>query len=274
MSLGAFLDAHGLDPSAVEGGRVFVDGRRATQVERVLRAGARVRVHDATPSPPEADIRILYEDEALLVVDKPAGVAVNVSETSARRALVERFADRSAIAVHRLDLGTTGVLLFAKTSRAAAALSRAFAERSVGKRYLAVVEGSEALDTVLSDPIGKDRRRPRARAVHPAGQAAETAVKVLGSTLEAAVIEARPRTGRTHQIRVHLSHAGRPLLGDTLYGGPAAVRLAGEIRRLPRPLLHARALTLPKALGGHEFQAPMPEDMQAFLKAAGVDDPE
>lgn len=256
----------GLEPeaarSAVSAGRVFVDGRRITDPRQEVRSGARLRLHPER-SRPELQLSLLFEDDELLVVDKPAGWAVNVSETSDRMSIAEHFADRDARVVHRLDLGTTGVLVLAKGPDVARALSAAFAARTVDKRYWAVVEG-DGLSGVFDAPIGRDRRRPRARAVTRSGQAAETRVQTLGASGGLALVEAELITGRTHQIRVHVSHAGQPLLGDTLYGGPAAFRWHGEVLKPGRPLLHALTLQLPKPWS-RVFEAPPPADLQPFV---------
>lgn len=270
--LASALEGCDLDAAtaAVRAGQVFVDGQRVRDPASRVEMGVRVRWHPPPIESTEAEVPVLFEDRDLLIVDKPAGMAVNASETSVAEALVERLGPRATL-VHRLDRGTTGVLAFAKNARAAAALSKAFANRSVGKRYLAVVEEAASIEATFEGRIAKDRRRPRARAVHPGGKAAETAVRTLGLGDDFTIVEARPRTGRTHQIRVHLAHAGRPILGDTLYGGPAAVRLGGEVRRIARPLLHALELTLPRELGGHRFRASLPPDVAVFFEAAGLD---
>lgn len=252
--------------AAIEAGRVFVDGRRAQSSGQAVATGARLRLHPNRPRP-ELDVPILFEDDQLFVVDKPAGWAVNVSETSDRISLVEHFEAREARVVHRLDLGTTGVLVLAKGPGPARKLSEAFAERSVGKRYLAVVEGA-GVEGRLTGALGRDRRRPRARAVVPDGQPAETQVQTLGAEGGFALVEAELRTGRTHQIRVHLAHEGQPLIGDTLYGGPAAVRWRGGVVKPGRPLLHALRLTLPKPWA-RTFEAAVPEDMVPFLQLGG-----
>lgn len=219
-------------------------------------------------------IPILFEDEHWLVLDKPAGVVVNQTETSPEPSLVERFADRDARVVHRLDRDTTGVMVLGKGKAAAAQLSAAFAERRVRKQYWAIVEGP-GLEGVLEAKIGKDRRRPRARAVRDDGQSAKTTVEVRGRRGELSWLQASPHTGRTHQIRVHLAHAGQPIVGDTLYGGPAAVRLDARVERPGRPLLHARELVLPTPDGQEmRFVAPLPADLARFVEAMGGAEPE
>lgn len=216
-------------------------------------------------SAPLVDVPILFEDDRWLVVDKPAGWHVNRTDTARGASVEEHFADRGARVVHRLDRGTTGVLVLAKGRVEAAALSSAFAERRVRKRYWAVVEGT-APEGVLDRPIGRDRRRPRARAVGEGGQEARTEVEPLGHGEGLALVEARPFTGRTHQIRVHLADAGAPIVGDTLYGGPAAVAWGEGVVRPARPLLHALELVLPGPEGPRSFRAPLPADLSGFAE--------
>jgi 23S rRNA pseudouridine1911/1915/1917 synthase len=252
--------------AAVLDGRVFTSGRRVSGLRRRVAAGEALVLHPPGSSGSPPPVCVLFEDDRWLVVNKPAGAAVNPSETSARASVVELFTDREARVVHRLDRETTGVLVLAKGAQAAAELSAAFAERRVDKTYLAVVEG-DGLEGRIDARIGRDKRRPRARAVRPDGQAAQTAVRTLGATGGGlALLEARPLTGRTHQIRVHLAARGQPIFGDTLYGGAAALRFEGDVLRAARPLLHAARLVLPHAEGPRTFEAPLPSDMAPLVE--------
>ncbi len=243
-------------------GQVFVDGQRVL-APMSLSAGARVLVH-LVEAPEAPTPRVIFEDARILVIDKPPGLHVNETETSAGPSLVLQLKAHGALAVHRIDRETSGLVVMAKDAVAAEALSAAFAERRVTKRYAAVVKGRPA-DQTLEQPIGRDRRRPRARAVDPRGKPAETRITCLSSVEGLAAILAEPRTGRTHQIRVHLSHLGAPLVGDTLYGGPAAVRLGGAVLRPGRVLLHAARLGFELFGARHEFEAPLPPDLEALL---------
>ncbi len=246
-------------------GAVFVDGKRCRVAGKSLRAGSRVVVHDGAEPEAPVEVPILFEDDTIVVVNKPAGVHVNETETSPRRSLEWILSERKVLVVHRLDVDTTGVLAFAKTKKAAADLSRAFAEQRVHKVYFAVTEGAPNPGTVDA-PIGADRRRPRAKAVSPKGKPSQTDLEVVATVDGLAAVVARPRTGRTHQIRVHLSHIGCPIAGDVLYGGHAAGSLGGTIVDFTRPLLHAARLILPE---GRTFDAPLPADLEA-LGAAGL----
>lgn len=243
----------------VQGGAVFVSGKRARDVDQRVAAGARLIIHRAdTPPLALPPLVVLYEDAHLVVLDKAPGDHLNETETSARPALVERLP--GTYVVHRLDRETSGVVALAKSVAVAERLSAAFRERRVGKSYLAVVEGAP-VDAELTDPIGLDKRRPRARRVRADGQRAHTTLRALGRRGPLALVEAVPHTGRTHQIRVHVAHHGWPILGDRLYGGPMVVRLDEAVLEVPRTLLHARRLELP---GWPPFEAPVPEDVARF----------
>ncbi len=244
---------------------MFVDGRRCRVASRTVPAEARLRLYLEPPAAPPT-VPVLYEDEACVVVAKPAGIAVNKTDSTARVALAElRGLGPDLRVVHRLDQGTTGVLLLAKGPAAAAALSKAFAEREVDKRYLALVEGSPGSGPIEA-PIGPDRRRPRARAVRTDGQPARTDLAQEFELDGLSWVQARPITGRTHQIRVHLAHVGAPIVGDILYGGPSAVRLSGEAVRIARPLLHAARISLQGPAGPIDVEAPLPDDLRDVLR--------
>ncbi|MBX2810267.1 MAG: RluA family pseudouridine synthase [Myxococcales bacterium] len=251
---------------AIDDGRVFVDGRRCRVTGRRLPAGARILLHPAMERPTRDPPLVVFENEHCLAINKPAGWSVNATETAAETTIVEYFADRGAHVVHRLDRDTTGIMLLAKGPENAAFFSRAFAERRVSKRYWAVVEGP-GVEGLLDGAIARDRRRPRARAVTSHGQSALTKVTLRGRADDWAWVEAEPVTGRTHQIRVHLAHAGCPILGDTLYGAVQAIRVDGAVVHLSRPLLHAVELQVPSVDGyGYVLSADAPADMLIYLE--------
>jgi RluA family pseudouridine synthase len=189
--------------------------------------------------------RVLYEDAELIAVDKPAGMATaaggGITEEASLHAWVTRHAGARTFIVHRLDRGTSGVIVFARTADAHRRLSQAFESREVGKRYLAIVEGhvrsangeiAEPLRTFGSGRVGID----------PQGLAAVTRYRRLERLKDADLIEVEPLTGRRHQIRVHCYAIGHPVLGDTRYG---AIRPVGGA---PRLMLHAAELALPEGL--------------------------
>ena len=241
-------------------GAVFVDGKRCKVASRVPELGTRVVVHLA-PATSTPDPRLLYEDEDIVVVDKPAGLSANESETSAKDALVQKVGPGARL-VHRLDRDTTGVMVLARSARAAEALSLLFRERQVDKRYVAVTQGVPPAGWVEA-PIGRDERRPRAFAVRPDGRPARTHVEVVASREGLAAVRLTLETGRTHQIRVHLAHLRAPILGDTQYGAKVAARLGDDVLRATRPLLHAEHLAFTLFGRAHAFEAPAPEDLAA-----------
>ena len=266
--LARFIESSGLEVDAerlVRAGCVFVDGRRVREPEARLDPGARLVVHTQVPELGPPPIEVLFEDEDIIVLDKPAGWPVNESETSPRISMVEELQERApgAATVHRLDRDTSGVLLMARSPRARAELPGRFKDRLAYKRYLALAEGEVTAQTV-DVSIGGDRRRRRARQVSAGGKSASTELRPLGSCGDVTAVQAEPFTGRTHQIRVHLAHIGAPILGDKLYGGPTAVRLGAEVLRPARVMLHAARLRLPLFAGERAFDAPIPEDMLAY----------
>lgn len=211
--------------------------------------------------------RILLAEGALLVVDKPAGMPVIPGRTegvTCVREWVERELGGSVFVVHRLDRDTSGLLLFARTAPLHRALSMAFEAGQIPKRYLALCEGDVALAQTL-DVALTPARRGRMRPVREgeAGKDAVTHVAPIERFGIATLVEARPQTGRTHQIRVHLRTAGHPLLVDPQYGRPEPWG-EGTLLRTP---LHAAALELP-ALGGEPMrtlECPLPADVEAAL---------
>ena len=209
-------------------------------------------------------VNILYEDRGVLAIDKPAGWMLGPDDgdhvdRSLHRALVDSIEAGDWWArsrnlkflrfVHRLDAPTTGVLLFSKSQGAMPALSRVFAERTVKKAYLAVTDGVPRLgEWVCREPLGPDLvEHGKHRVDHgPEGKPAETGFRVLGSREGRALVLALPITGRTHQIRLHLAHAGCPVAGDILYGRKDFHGLALRAFRLeyPDPFLHRQTLII------------------------------
>jgi 23S rRNA pseudouridine1911/1915/1917 synthase len=267
---------------AIEEGRVLVDGVARAKSFR-LAGGEAVEAALREPGdlPAEAgplDVRL--EDEHLLVLSKSPGMPVH--PTAARRdgTLVNRLLgngislfpgddpDRPGI-VHRLDAGTSGLMVVAKDEAAYRGLAEQFRRHAVVRRYLALVRGSLANDRVLIEaPL--ERRGARIVARATTGKAATTEVEVRERFDRATLVEARPRTGRTHQIRVHLSSAGHPILGDRRYGGGGdiATRLG-----LERPFLHSWSIAFDHPVTGErvELEDPLPEDLQhALTKLRGA----
>jgi len=225
-------------------------------------------------------LAILYADEHLVAVDKPAGRLVipgrGVSSERTVQAEASEQLGRLWV-VHRLDRGTSGVLVFARTAAAHRALNLAFDRRQVAKRYLALVRGAPAAEARIDVPIAPSRRgrmRP-GRAGDVRAKQALTVIRLLeslpgrGSLPPLALVEATPETGRTHQIRVHLAWAGSPLAVDPDYGDPGPLVDAEGAVLLSRTPLHASDLELPHPAhgGALRISAPMPEDMARVLAA-------
>jgi len=260
----------------VKGGQATVDGRPA-KPSQALRAGEVVEFHipaGSEPSPLAAQdipLQILHEDKFLMVLNKPAGLvthpgAGNREGTVANAVLhhcgdvpVAGGTDRPGI-VHRLDKETSGCLVVAKTEPVQRALSAMFADRAVEKTYLAMVEGKPRHPHGAIDAkIGRHPVHRQKMAIAERGRDAFTAYRVLGSEGSLALIECKPRTGRTHQIRVHLKHLGHPVAGDPVYGRRG---------KFERHLLHAWKLAFVHPGTGKrmEFTAPPPGDFPEWAR--------
>jgi tRNA pseudouridine32 synthase/23S rRNA pseudouridine746 synthase len=225
-------------------------------------------------------VPILHRDEQLLAVDKPPGRIVIPGRTAGERSLLEELsAEHGRLwVVHRLDRGTSGVLVFARSAAAHRALNLAFDRGEPRKRYLALVSGAPPAEQRIDVPIApgrKGRMRPAPQG-DPRGKPSATVVRVLerfpprpwaGGAL--ALVEALPETGRTHQIRVHLVHAGHPLAVDPAYGDEGPLRDAAGQILLDRTPLHAERLALAHPAGGGALvlQAPLPADLAATIAA-------
>ncbi len=242
-------------------GAVYVNGKRCKVASRNVMSGSKVIVHLA-PAPAAPELDILYQDEDIVVVNKPAGLSANETETSPRPSVVRTLGPDMKL-VHRLDLDTTGTMVVARSDRAAQALSVAFRDREVDKRYLAITMGTPP-EGWVDAPLGADLRRPRARAVREDGREARTQVSVLGNHDGLSAVSLKLETGRTHQIRVHLRHLGTPILGDTHYGAKASVTFEGAPVTAVRPLLHAAELNFTLFDTHHSFKAPLPDDFSGL----------
>lgn len=225
-----------------------------------------------TGAPP----RVQYEDTELLAVDKPAGLVTHPAYKHPDGTLCDAVFARQAARgegrpwlLHRLDRETSGVVLFAKTEQARRAIVRQFERHTVGKRYLALLAGVlQPAEGVVTTPLARDPSDRRRVVVDPAGQSCATRYRVLASSGSYALALAEPLTGRTHQIRAHLTSLGAPLIGDRLYlpeDSPAAT-LAG------RAMLHAWQLTIQYPATGEPFTvtAPPPPDVLAVATLLGL----
>lgn len=288
----------------IDAGRVQVGGRLCRVASRALKGGQQVELLDepaasvdqvsaqppTRPTPTSGGLRldpssIVFEDAHLLVVDKPTGVASQGTGPNHRHHLLAAAelwlqARRGPSAPgpwlhHRLDRGTSGLVLLAKSRAANRGLGRAFAERRIDKRYSALVLGHPPASPWQVDiPLRRvrgDGGRAMSEAVvegegyGPPDKAAQTEVTDVELLDGCALLQLRPHTGRMHQIRVHLAAVGYPVLGDRLYGEPDAWSLPrGEV---PRPMLHAMGLDLQHPVSGRRlrFEVPPPADMQGWI---------
>lgn len=273
-------------------GHIRVNGEKRKPAYR-MRGAEEVSVH--IPPPPECPLPpqdipldILYEDRDLIAVNKPAGMVVHPAAGNPDRTLVNALlahagrlsgaggATRPGI-VHRLDKGTSGVMICAKNDFAHNALSRQFADRVVDKLYLALVTGRPTPSSGLIDrPIGRHPTQRKKMTVDAPSRPSQTEYRVLKERDGLCCVECRPLTGRTHQIRVHLQSLGCPVLMDDLYGGVRpARRLGGKlgelVQGLSRPALHARQISFlhPREDRKMRLTAPVPKDMRTFLEYLG-----
>ena len=264
----------------IEEGHVRVEGRcpkSSLKVRKAMEIEGELTREEPTPLMAEdIPISVLYEDDYLLVIDKPKDMVVHPSLGHRRGTLVnailnyvreaDRGDERPGI-VHRLDKGTTGVIIVAKDRRTQEKLSRQFHERSVEKTYRAVVEGVVKDDEgVVEGDIGRHPRdRKRMSLVAKGGRYSFSRFRVLQRLKGFTYVEVYPRTGRTHQIRVHLSHVGHPIVGDDLYG-------KGARKLADRPLLHAYRIVFdhPVRPGKVSVEAPVAADIEAFVGAHGA----
>jgi 23S rRNA pseudouridine1911/1915/1917 synthase len=233
---------------------------------------------------------IIYADERLVALNKPAGVSLATRRTEPGAAVTRLLAalaeeERAAYGlaaedlylVHRLDVGTSGLVLLARDADAHRDLARAFGRRTVVKIYLALAWGHPApASGTFELPLGPDRRDRRRMRADAAGRAAVTGYRVLARAPHVALMRLEPATGRTHQLRVHLAHAGHPIVGDDLYGGPRHRGLRdARLRQLLAPdhtFLHAWRLHLPATASTPELilTAPLPADFATVLDALGL----
>jgi 23S rRNA pseudouridine1911/1915/1917 synthase len=262
----------------IKDGVATVDGRPSKPSYRV-QAGDEivVRVPIERPEqvlPEDIPLDIVYEDDALLVIDKPAGMVVHPGAGHASGTLVNAVlahcpqvadvggADRSGL-VHRLDKDTSGLILVAKDDATHAELQRQFKRRRVTKTYLALVEGQvQPREGIIEAPIGRDKRQRKKMAVVHRGRKARTGYRVVETFAEHTLLEVYPRTGRTHQVRVHLAWLGHPIVGDLVYG-----RRRQRLLR-SRHFLHAARLRITHPTTGEEitFEAPLPPKLESVLE--------
>ena len=277
----------------VEEGAVTVDGAEVRSPSRKLQAGQRVRIEVRPTAQSQSfkaeamDLDVVFEDEHLLVVNKPAGMVVHPAAGNWQGTLMNGLLAHHAGAaelpragiVHRLDKDTSGLMVVAKHWAAMHALTQAIAAREVSRQYLALVHGQFHKSLHIDAPIGRDPVSRIRMAVVASGKPAQTDVLPVhicgdfevapGQTGSISAVRCVLHTGRTHQIRVHLSHRGHPLLGDLTYGGR-------QVLGLTRQALHAARLALTHPMSGQLlcFVAPLPEDLAGICAAAGWECPD
>ncbi len=243
----------------IENGFVKVDGELITKPNQKFPDGVKIDLN-VPEDLKNSDVKpkILYEDENCLVVDKPNGL---LSEAKGEYCPERTLADFGYIA-HRLDRDTSGVMILAKNEETQKFLKKQFQARTVHKTYYAIVEGTPKLEEARIDlPLLRDKKRPTTFRVDPGGKESETFYKVLKSNGTYSLLELRPTTGRTHQLRVHMKYLGHPILGDPVYGDEKKTKESSDITEPKRLYLHAGKLeiTLP---GGKRvtFESKIPKD--------------
>ncbi len=268
----------------IKDGRVSVDNRPQVKVSTPVQAGQTIDLDIPPPEPtttPPQDLPldIVYEDEDLLVINKAAGMVVHPAaghgEGTLVNALLHHVQDLSGVGgelrpgiVHRLDRGTSGLMVIAKNNETHEALSRQFHDREVEKEYIALIWGVLRAGHRIEDPIGRDPVHRKKMTTTKRAVRARTAVTRITWAEHfpgLALVGVAIATGRTHQIRVHLSSIGHPVVGDALYGGihrrvPLELRV---VQKLDRPFLHAAKLAFTHPRDGRPmtFESPLPEDL-------------
>ncbi len=254
----------------IEMGVVEVNGEIVTSVRYKLGEDDEVTIQMLpVASFDEETLPVVYEDEHVVVINKPAGVL-----THAKGALTEEFSvaefvrpkmtepdetNRPGI-VHRLDRATSGIIIAAKDNKTKRLLQKQFQDRKAHKTYIAVVKGTPKHPEAKIDlPIGRNPKAPSSFRVDAKGKPAVTTYKTLASNGTYSVIELKPETGRTHQLRVHLAYIGCPIVGDTLYNGSKSP--------IGRMCLHAKELEITIPVSQRKtFEAPLPDDLAKFVE--------
>jgi 23S rRNA pseudouridine1911/1915/1917 synthase len=269
----------------IEDGEARVNGAAIHKPAHKVRAGDRLALQlRPTPmsrafAPQAIPLAVAHEDEHLLVIDKPAGLVVHPAAGNWSGTLLNALLardDRAAALpragiVHRLDKDTSGLMVVARTRAAMDALAQRIAARQVRREYLALAHRpwSGPAATEVDAPIGRDPRNRLRMAVvdltRQGGKPAQTRIELIANAPQGCLIRALLRTGRTHQIRVHMAHLGHPLVGDPLYGGPPAAGMT-------RQALHARRLAFEHPITGQAlaFESPLPADMAGALAQWGL----
>lgn len=275
----------------IKAGEVLLDGAVPRPRDPVM-GGERVELNVVLDTQTEAEpqdipLSVLYEDDQVIVVDKPAGLVVHPGAGNPDGTLVNALLFRDASLatlpragiVHRLDKDTSGVMVVARTLEAHNALVEQLSARDVHRQYLAVVVGALVSGGTADAPIDRHPRDRLRMAVRDDGREAVTHYRLRERFRAHTALECRLETGRTHQIRVHMAHLRHPILGDPMYGGAlklpkgASETTAGMLRGFRRQALHAETLEFRHPITGEAIRctAPLPDDMQALLKVLRAD---
>jgi 23S rRNA pseudouridine1911/1915/1917 synthase len=272
--------------SLIRSGLVTVDSRVPAKAGEEVVAASLIEVRLEKESleavPEDIPLAVLYEDDDLAVVDKPAGMVTHTGAGVTRgtlvNALLHHFSELSSASgserpgiVHRLDKNTSGLIVIAKNDESHRSIAAGFKARLIHKTYIALVHGRVSeMEGRISTPIGRDSvRRLRMRTGGIASREALTQFRVLCRYSRFTLLEVRPQTGRTHQIRVHLASLGHPVVGDVMYGAPARLGIKGwERKTLSRTFLHASSLEFQHPRTGHpmRLESALPPDLQRFLR--------
>ena len=250
----------------IKAGYVSVNNKVATTPKFEVDETDEIALNLPEKEQTDVDLPILYEDDDVIVVNKPSGLLTHakgglsdeptVAEIIRPKTSFATDTDRPGI-VHRLDRDTSGLLIIAKNPESAAHLQRQFAERTAKKTYIAITDGKPKLNAAKIDlPIGRNPSAPSTFRIDPNGKPAQTTYHVLAENDAQSLVELKPTTGRTHQLRVHLAHLNAPILGDRVYGKSSECRM----------MLHAQKLEITLPSGERKvFEAAIPDEFKRFF---------
>ena len=250
----------------IKAGYVSVNNKVATTPKFEVDETDEIALNLPEKEQADVDLPILYEDDDVIVVNKPSGLLTHakgglsdestVAEIIRPKTSFATDTDRPGI-VHRLDRDTSGLLIIAKNPESAAHLQRQFAERTAKKTYIAITDGKPKLNAAKIDlPIGRNPSAPSTFRIDPNGKSAQTVYRVLAENDTRSLVELKPTTGRTHQLRVHLAHLNAPILGDRVYGKSSDCRM----------MLHAQKLEITLPSGERKvFEAAIPDEFKKFF---------